>query len=138
MPGRSSEGREWAWLDAGYVGHVQRHPGQWGWERSCQTLKDICCLTLAFILQQQNTIADVEIAAFSHQICFPDWQLEQNGRQEDQFLGRRSGQAREAVVMEEGQPGGCSERRKGGAWVLMESATEPEGVGVRVIQASGW
>lgn len=68
MPGQSSEGRKRVWLDPGYVGHMQRHPGRWDLERSCQTSKDICCLTLAFILQQQNPIADFEIGAFSHQI----------------------------------------------------------------------
>lgn len=102
MPDRSTEGREWVWLDPGYMGHMQWHPGLWGWKRSCQTSKGLCCLTLAFILQQQNTIADVEIGEFPHQIyAFQagSWS-EMGGRKTSSWEAG----AREAVVMVEGQP----------------------------------
>ena len=45
-------------LDTGHVGHTHRHPGQWGGTRSCHTEKGLSCLAVAFILQQQNTVAD--------------------------------------------------------------------------------
>lgn len=127
MPDRSTEGRERVWRDPGYVGHVQWHPGLWGWKRSCQTSKGLCCLTVAFILQQQNTIADVEIGEFPHQIyAFQagSWSK----------MGGRKASSWEAVVMVEGQPGGCGERSKGRAWLLTESVCL---WGVRVVVGVG-